>query len=168
MHRLLSRLPFWHSLLHPFWRRAPYGLRRHLIWWGSAKFLVGVAAFCLNERQELLLLHHRFHNEYPWGLPGGWLDAGEDPFSGVRREVAEETGLQPTEWALLAVDGDGEWVEVYYRCQVSGQAPSLQESEMLAYRWVDPYDLPLRLTPRQQAALALLRQQLDEEQRRQG
>jgi ADP-ribose pyrophosphatase YjhB (NUDIX family) len=29
-----------------------------------------------------------------WDIPGGFLEAGEDPIDGVRREVREETGLE--------------------------------------------------------------------------
>jgi 8-oxo-dGTP diphosphatase len=43
-----------------------------------------------------------------WDLPGGFLEEGEEPFEGLRREFREETGLEiePVEWL-------GAWVEPY-------------------------------------------------------
>ena len=41
-----------------------------------------------------------------WDLPGGFLEEGEDPLAGLRREFLEETGLEvePEEWVGAFVD----------------------------------------------------------------
>ncbi|HEV2123918.1 MAG TPA: NUDIX hydrolase [Chloroflexota bacterium] len=36
-----------------------------------------------------------------WELPGGLLEAGEDPIAGAKRELAEEAGVQAEEWQHL-------------------------------------------------------------------
>ncbi len=41
-----------------------------------------------------------------WFLPGGGLDHGEDPVDGLRREFAEETGLEVVPGPLLGVISD--------------------------------------------------------------
>ncbi|MCB0076237.1 MAG: NUDIX domain-containing protein [Anaerolineales bacterium] len=154
IHRLLL------ALLEPLWRRAPLGLRRWLIWRRVDHFVVGVASLCLNERNELLLLEHRFHSEYPWGFPGGWTDRGETPIHAAVREIREETGLEATVDDLLAVTGDGAWVEIYFLCRVPTVEPTIQRSEMRSYRWVDPLDCDVRLTPNQMRMLRVLQARL--------
>ncbi|MGH2541488.1 MAG: NUDIX hydrolase [Ardenticatenaceae bacterium] len=145
-----------YDLLLPLWQRAPLGLRRWLIWQGTSKFVVGVAAVCLNPRNEMLLLEHRFHNEYPWGFPGGWTDRGEAPIEALMREVREETGLEPTVTDLLCVAGDGEWVEIYYLCHVPEGELVIQPTEAIGYRWVNPLTCTLPLTANQARVLKIV------------
>lgn len=38
-----------------------------------------------------------------WNQPAGWLDVGEDPITGAKREVEEETGFSFTPTAVLGV-----------------------------------------------------------------
>ena len=57
------------------------------------KFLVGVLAVIFDDRGRVLLLKHTYRPDYPWGLPGGWLRAGEGAAEGIERELLEETGF---------------------------------------------------------------------------
>ena len=40
-------------------------------------------------------------NTYEWEVPEGGSPEGEDPLEGARRELAEEVGLQATNWQLV-------------------------------------------------------------------
>lgn len=64
-----------------------------------------VAAYAvIEQRGKILLTHWRRGNLHGWTLPGGGIDAGEDPRETVVREVYEETGLQARTGKLLGVD----------------------------------------------------------------
>ncbi|MTB50699.1 NUDIX domain-containing protein [Lewinella sp. W8] len=55
-----------------------------------------VLAYIVREEDEewqLLIFAHRDYPEAGWQVPGGTLEAGEDPRRGVLREVEEEAGL---------------------------------------------------------------------------
>ena len=56
---------------------------------------VGAYATCRDDAGRILLarLAEGMPGAGRWTLPGGGLEWGEDPEAGVRREVAEETGL---------------------------------------------------------------------------
>ena len=57
---------------------------------------IAVKAFILNDKKELLMIK-RAEKEYygsVWEIPGGRLEKAEDPFSGLKREVNEETGME--------------------------------------------------------------------------
>ena len=43
-----------------------------------------------------------------WDLPGGFLEEGEEPLAGLRRELREETGLEVEPLSFL-----GAWVDTY-------------------------------------------------------
>jgi 8-oxo-dGTP diphosphatase len=61
-----------------------------------------VAIFCRNEGAILLVRHRRLGT---WLPVGGELEPGETPLEAARRELREETGLEGTFPAGLAVDG---------------------------------------------------------------
>ncbi|MBK0421999.1 NUDIX hydrolase [Leucobacter sp. CSA2] len=64
-----------------------------------------VAAYAVVERRgKILLTHWRRGHLHGWTLPGGGIDAGEDPRDAVVREVMEETGLEARVGKLIGVD----------------------------------------------------------------
>jgi 8-oxo-dGTP pyrophosphatase MutT (NUDIX family) len=54
-------------------------------------------AFCVDDQQRVLLIwRHRFiPDTWGWELPGGRIEAGEEPAEAAAREVLEETGWRP-------------------------------------------------------------------------
>lgn len=62
---------------------------------------VGAYALVRHAGQTLLILKARGPYTGCWDLPGGGLEHGESPLEAVRRELAEETGLQALSLELL-------------------------------------------------------------------
>ncbi|HKG43718.1 MAG TPA: NUDIX domain-containing protein [Gaiellaceae bacterium] len=60
----------------------------------------GVRALVLDPDDRVLLVHFDFP-PYPWAPPGGGLDPGESDVEGLRRELAEELGLDDFELGPL-------------------------------------------------------------------
>src|SRR5689334_25065136 len=89
------------------WRVLPLGVRVQwsLLWLINRKFLVGVMAIAFDDQERVLVLHHTYRRTYPWGVPGGWLGAGEPPEVGALRELREETGFEGESEALVWVGG---------------------------------------------------------------
>ena len=58
------------------------------------RFTVTAGAVIFNNQKQVLLLKHRFRAGSGWGLPGGFLEQGEQPIDALRRELREEIGLE--------------------------------------------------------------------------
>lgn len=87
-----------------------------------------VAAYAVIERRgKILLTHWRRGHLHGWTLPGGGLEAGEDPKDAVVREVLEETGLNARVGKLLGVDS---------RVMVREEVPEGTDPEMHTIRIV--------------------------------
>jgi 8-oxo-dGTP diphosphatase len=89
----------------------------------TARHSVSVAAVVV-DGQDRALLVKRADNGH-WEPPGGVLELGEDILTGLRREVAEETGLQVEPVALTGVYKNMERgiVALVFRCRQADGSP---------------------------------------------
>lgn len=92
-----------------------------------------------------------------WELPGGRLGEDESARAGVRREIAEETALEPVVGKPIHAcswrndDEDGRFA-VYYRCRSDTVDVTLSE-EHVAHEWVSPAEARVRLSDPQGTAV---------------
>ena len=112
-----------------------------------ARFTVTAGALIFNDKGEILLLKHRFRAGSGWGLPGGFLNAGEQPLDALKRELREEIGVEVEDAEVFAARGfkKPRQVEVLFRCRVTGIAkPRTMEVELAQWFSIDclPDGLP--------------------------
>lgn len=91
------------NLLSSFWQHIPPQLRRWSVRVTNAKFTVTAAGIIFNAEGKVLLLKHLFRAGSGWGIPGGFLEAGEDARDALHRELREEIGLELQNERLFAV-----------------------------------------------------------------
>lgn len=99
-------------------------------------------AFIL-EGDRLLLVQRAFDpGKGKWGLPGGFVEAGEDPRETARREALEETGLEIEIIGLLDVFfvENGVITIAYAAKRLSGEP--IPADDALDVRWVTREALP--------------------------
>lgn len=142
-----------HDLLGVIWRLVPKGLRRWTVRMSHPRFGVSAGAVVTDKHGRVLLLKHRFRPGSGWGMPGGFIEEGEQPAAALRRELREEIGLEITEPKLLAVRAfkEPKQVEIVFLCQAAGDTDQLSfEIQKLA--WFHPEELPEKL-PKDQVRL---------------
>jgi ADP-ribose pyrophosphatase YjhB (NUDIX family) len=64
------------------------------VWLTQSRFAVTAGVVISDEDGRVLLLRHVLRRGSGWGIPGGFLNAGEQPEEAIRREMREETGLE--------------------------------------------------------------------------
>jgi 8-oxo-dGTP diphosphatase len=98
------------------------------------------------------------HSDGGWELPGGRLGRDEDARKGARRELVEETGLdpdlgRPVHAVSWRNDDDAGRFAVYYRCRIEERSVSLSE-EHTDFAWCGPGVAQDRLSETQGQAVA--------------
>lgn len=112
------------SLLARAWRGSPKFMRMAGVWLTQPRFTVTAGAVVSDEGGRVLLLRHVLRKGSGWGVPGGFLAAGEQPEEAIRREVREETGLEldRVELAFVRSLARTQQVEVIFRCTMRAAA----------------------------------------------
>ncbi|TXS37854.1 NUDIX hydrolase [Streptomyces sp. OR43] len=124
---------------------------------------------CLDAADRVLLLRWRdpYDGSWLWEPPGGGIEPGETPLAAARRELVEETGLDPAavldRW--VPVDRDVWWngkrhigTEHFFVARFPGERPALVRTGLLpdeqvsldTHAWVarpDLAGLPDRVEP---------------------
>lgn len=117
------------------------------------RFTVTAGALIFNDAGQILLLKHRFRAGSGWGLPGGFLEKGEQPIDALRRELREEIALEVEDVEIFAARSfkRPRQVEVLFRCRASGSVEP-QTMEVERAEWFSLDSLPDGL-PRDQRRL---------------
>ena len=112
------------KLVRKIWQATPAPVRVNLIWFTQKKFTVSAAAIVFNRERKVLLLNHILRPLSTWGIPGGFIDANEQPEDAIRRELREETGIELEDLALYRVRTIGRHVEILFTARGVGRPKS--------------------------------------------
>src|ERR671915_1792384 len=114
--------------------------------------LVAVGAIVVRDGALLMVRRAREPARGLWTVPGGHLEAGEHLSEAVRREVAEETGLDVEVRDLMGifeVVGEPHFVILDFVAVVAGNSPPQPGDDVSDVRWVPLEEVPrLECTPR--------------------
>lgn len=138
----------WKSLLSSVWRRTPRRLRRLGVRLTQSRFTVTGGAVVTDARGRVLLLKHVFRSGSGWGVPGGFLEPGEQPEEGIRRELREEAGLEVAEVWIVAARAfrRPQQVEILFRARAVDAGDAHAASvEVRRAEWFAPDELPPEL-----------------------
>jgi mutator protein MutT len=138
------------NLISKIWRSLPVRMRRWSMRLTHARFTVTAGAVIFNDQKQVLLLKHRFRAGSGWGLPGGFMERGEQPIDALRRELREEIGLEVEDVEVFAARSFSKpkQVEVLFRARANASVKSLT-IEVERAEWFSIDSLPEGL-PRDQ------------------
>ena len=141
------------DLLGAIWQRTPKSLRRGLVRFVHPRFTVTAGAIVTDNSGRVLLLKHRFRPGAGWGMPGGFLERGEQPDAALRRELREEIGLEVEQLKLFTVRSFKKLkqVEIIFLAKAVGETAQLNY-EIQKATWFLPEEFPEGL-PKDQAKL---------------
>ncbi|MBU0595775.1 NUDIX domain-containing protein [Candidatus Bipolaricaulota bacterium] len=100
---------------------------------------------CIQDKRLLVVKGNRGLTQDRWTLAGGFIQFGEHPADGLRREIREELGVDAEIGECLAVRSKlGEtshlhWILFFYRIELSGQ-PVANPDEIADARFVERED----------------------------
>lgn len=138
--RLLAR-----RALYQNWRLLPPWLQRLAVRIAAPKVTLGACAVIQDARGRVLLAHHTYRAR-PWGLPGGFVSAGEQPGTGLARELSEELGVAAQVGPVLSAETDpsSHQLTLYYRATIQG-TPRKDGVEIDDFRYVSAEEVPALL-----------------------
>ena len=134
------------------WKRLPYRVRLRMIRATQKKFTASVAVIITNPAGKVLLLDHFLRPGSGWGIPGGFINAGEQPEEAARRELREETGLELENLRMLRVRTINRHIEILFRAEAN-DAGEVKSREIKALDWFAVDEMPAEMSPIQKKAV---------------
>jgi ADP-ribose pyrophosphatase YjhB (NUDIX family) len=129
------------SLVGKIWRKLPPSVRLKIIRTTQNKFTVSVGVVIFDKNERILLLDHVLRPKSGWGIPGGFINADEQPEHAVHREIFEETGLKIENVELWRIQTKKLHVEMLFYADANGIA-KVKSREINEVKWFETNDLP--------------------------
>ncbi|MCI0696007.1 NUDIX hydrolase [candidate division KSB1 bacterium] len=126
----------------------PACVRCEFIHYGNPKPCVG--AVIIKNGKVLLIQRANEPYKYYWDFPGGFLECGELPEEGLRREMMEELSIDISVIRLLGIYPDSygpkgdATLNIYYLCKVS-HGEITPQTEIAEAKWFALDELPRKL-----------------------
>jgi 8-oxo-dGTP pyrophosphatase MutT (NUDIX family) len=106
------------------------------------RFSVGAVGVVFNDADQVLLVEHIFHPYAPWGLPGGWVERGENPRDAVVRELREELELEVEVGSVVTAElGFAQHLDLAFLCRPLSDVGRLS-NELADYCWTQLDAMP--------------------------
>lgn len=139
----------------------PRAVLRLLVRGLAPRHYVGAVGALVDHEGRVLVARHAYRTDFPWGLPGGFVDPGETPPRAVVREFTEELGIDVEVERLLICDRVGvversiapEHLGLAYLCHARGPLAPRLSHELVEVAWLPPGRLPYALAPFQARAV---------------
>jgi 8-oxo-dGTP diphosphatase len=128
-----------------------------------------VAAAVLIEQSRVLLTQRRAgtHLAGAWEFPGGKVEPGEDPRAALRRELAEELGIDAVAGEIVEVtfhryeETGNAVLLLFFEATRAAGSPDPRALDVAAFRWAAAADLdPAHFPPADVAVLEKVRSRL--------
>ncbi len=137
------------EILAKIWKVIPRRGRISLSRATQAKFTVSAAGIITDDEGRVLLLNHILRPVSGWGLPGGFLEKGEQPEAGFRREIMLETGLQIRDPVIFRARTIRRHIEIIFLAKGVGTA-EVKSREITELGWFAIDDMPAEMSLDQQ------------------
>lgn len=124
------------------WALLPAWGQRLAVRFCAPKVSLGACAVIRDSRGRVLIAYHPYRRA--WGLPGGFVEHGEQPDVALRREIGEELGVTASIGPLLGAHAapDIQHLTLYYAATIAA-TPRADGVEIEALRYVPEDELPL-------------------------
>jgi 8-oxo-dGTP diphosphatase len=132
------------KIVGKIWRALPNFVRTKIVRTSQNKFTVSVGAVVLNDEGKILLLDHVLRPASGWGIPGGFINKGEQPHEAISREIFEETGLELENIEMIWVRTLYRHIEIIFRAKGTGKG-EVKSREINQLGWFELEKMPEQL-----------------------
>jgi len=129
------------KLVGKIWKKLPRSARTRVARSVQPKFTVSAAGIITNEKGQVLLANHVLRPVSGWGVPGGFLNVGEQAEAAFRREIKEETGLIVTDVSIHRIRTFKRHIEIMYLAKTTGKG-EVMSREITELVWFDVENMP--------------------------
>ncbi len=134
------------------WRKLPQAARLKIVRATQSEFTVSVAVVIENRSGEILLLDHVFRPGSGWGIPGGFMERGEQPEETARRELFEEADLEIIDLKLFCVRTIDRHIEIVYHARADGSV-RIKGAEINDFGWFKVGAMPEKMSVGQRTTI---------------